>query len=173
LLHRTGFLPRTAPLRLAACALGSALLGGCTPTTGDVSGVVRLRGQAPNLDGLQLSFLGKDGRPVMAAVNPDGTYKAVGVPPGEVRVGVVWAPPDEQPTDLAAPKAKLQNQDPSRMSLSQLREWERQRLHPDAVLSAPKHKGPIPERYLDPATSRLTLTVEAGKDNPFDVDVRP
>src|SRR5262249_50970383 len=81
-------------LTLVAAAL--ATLAGCGKKTTDVTGTVTVNGKAPNLEGLGISFVGADGRPVTTAVAKDGSFKASGVPLGETQVGLTYAPPEAE-----------------------------------------------------------------------------
>ena len=70
-------VPLVLLVALAGCGGGAA--------KGDVSGTIKLRGQAPKFTGLQVIFLSPDGTQVAAPVGEDGTYRAE-VPSGEVKV---------------------------------------------------------------------------------------
>jgi hypothetical protein len=151
---------------LSALAL-VALQAGCgtNANVADVSGTVTLAGKAPNLDGLSISFLSADGRAKTADVARDGSFKVTGVPVGEAQVGLVHFPPEvQQALDKVASSRPLPEQggkvDPK------LRE-EHKQFNPAAF------KSPIPQRYLDPRTSKKSFTVEAGKENVLTWDVRP
>jgi hypothetical protein len=153
-------------------ALG--LLSGCGgPQTAEVSGTITLKGKAPNLDGLQINFLGKDGRAVSALVNPDGTFKATSVPVGEEQVGLSYTPPEMVQA--------IERLGKSRKSPEELAKGPGagMKIDPDSLKPGIKElgpgafKNPIPERYLDPRTSQKTITVEAGRDNVLTWDIRP
>ena len=73
------------PLLVGVCVLfGPAGCGG--PEKAEVSGTISLRGQAPKFTGIQVVFQHPDGVQVGAPVAEDGTYRAAGVPSGEVKV---------------------------------------------------------------------------------------
>jgi hypothetical protein len=134
---------------LAVCLCAAALLGcGGVSDRAAVSGTVTLHGKPPGLEGLQLSFMGKDGRPVMAVVGPSGAYRAGAVALGEVQVAVFYTSPEAWQAAAARDA----------------------RARPPSTEAS---RSPVPARYQDPRTSRLTLVVEAGKENRFDVDIRP
>jgi hypothetical protein len=165
LLRARGFL-------VAAIAL--TILSGCGggPATGEVSGTVTLNGKAPNVEGLQINFLGPDGRPVAADVSTDGTFKATGVLAGEVQVGLSYAPPEAAAALDRIGKARPQS--PEEAAKGPGANFDPKMLKPEFKEYRPdQFKNPIPERFRDPRTSQKTLTVEAGKDNAFTWDVRP
>jgi hypothetical protein len=154
------------PLGRAALALVLACaLTGCGPQSGTVSGKITVKNKAPNLDGLQLSFLGSDGRVAMASVNADGTYQASGVPAGVVKIGIVTqqtsdpaaVPPNVRPTDGSAPDPRA------------LARWEEQQREA-AVREAARAS--IPDKLRDPLGSGLVVTVEPNKMSTFDYDVK-
>jgi hypothetical protein len=148
-------------LAFGLCVLvGSSGCGSSVPT--DVSGTIKLRGQAPNFTGIQVVFMRPDGNQVAAPVSENGSYKASGVPSGEVKVCFAYITPEaaqagaefkasgggrlKKPGDSEAPKVK-----------------------------APGTPGPatnpIPMNLRDTSTSNLTFKVEAGKPNTFDFDI--
>jgi hypothetical protein len=63
------FIFRWAPL---GCAL-SLLLTGCAPSTGTVTGTVKLDGKP--LPTGTVTFIGSDNRPYVATISENGTYK--------------------------------------------------------------------------------------------------
>src|SRR5437763_12292637 len=85
--------PRSHRCRVFAVCLAALALGGtvgCGGGKGTVSGKVSYNGQ-PVTDG-RVSFLGPDGIPVEARIEPNGEYRAVDVPLGEAKV-LVTSPP--------------------------------------------------------------------------------
>lgn len=143
---------------LLTCTCAAAFFMGCTESTAEVSGTITIEGQAPNLKGFDIGFLGTNGRFVIAAINNDGSYKAVNVPLGEVMVNFMYTPSDSE-------KAQKKNR----------------LLRPDAdglppMLKAPtnpRSSNPIPLHLRDGSTSKLTLKVVPGSNNVFDHDVKP
>jgi hypothetical protein len=148
----------TRPAAWAVLVLALGGLTGCGgPELGTVTGVVTYRGE-PVATG-QVSFLGADGVPVCGEIDPDGTYRATGVPVGEAVVTVVLTPPREPPgaterrvtgktkdgRPILKPKA-----DPAR--------------RPKAPVTTPVGA----KKYADTRTSSLRLTVRPGV-NPFDI----
>ena len=152
-------LSRFAALFCGLCLL--AALPGCGvvgPSKADVSGTIKLRGQPPKLAGLQIVFMGEDGSMVSAPINEDGTYKAQGVPTGEVKVGF-----SSISQEAAQQGAQVKNS-------PRLRK-------PGDDNAPPKLKGtfptvnPIREDLRDPSTSNITFKVEGGKPNEFNYDL--
>jgi len=147
---------------------------GCSrgPETAEVSGTIKLKGKAPNLDGLQVNFMGKDGRPVAATVAKDGTFKATRVPVGETQVGLSYVSPEAIAAIERLDKSRPQTpeeaaQGPGANFDPKLHGPEGKEYRPSA------YKNPIPERLRDPRTSGKNITVEAHKENVLTWDVRP
>ncbi|HTU18315.1 MAG TPA: hypothetical protein VMG10_09680 [Gemmataceae bacterium] len=142
---------------LPACAWAAVCLSGCGESTADVSGKITIQGKAPDLKELDIGFLGRNGRLVTAAINTDGTYKAVGVPVGETMVSFIYTPPPSVP---ATGKHRLL------------------RPGPDGS-PPPPHPGkeadnnPIPPHLRDGSTSKLSFKVVPGQNNVFNYDVKP
>lgn len=130
-------------------AAAVALLAGCGPTVGNVSGTVTL-GDRPLAEG-QLTFFGPDNQVTTTTINPDGTYRIDGMPAGNYKV-VVLPPP-------TAPEA---------MQVLKVRGKEGKA----APVAPPKAKSPIPDRYADVTTSGLGTTIKAG-ENKYDVPLTP
>jgi hypothetical protein len=131
---------------------------GCAEPTAEVSGTITLKGQAPNLKGFDIGFLGGNGRFATATINSDGTYKAVGVPVGDVMICLIYTPSD--PAQLQK-KSRLLRPPP-----------EGPAAMPNPPLS--QHgKNPIPLHLRDGSTSKLSLTVAPGPNNVFNYDVKP
>jgi hypothetical protein len=158
-------------LRAVVLLIMLGLLVGCGAKTADVSGSVTFNGKAPNLEGLQISFLAQDGTVVCVPVALDGSFKARGVPVGDNQVGLSYNSAEFDKYSEAIAKA---------------------RKHPDEYKTAPptdakpEPKGktpdltgfkdannPIPLELRDPHTSKKTITVEGGKDNPFTWNITP
>jgi hypothetical protein len=161
-----------APLLAAFSALLLCCCGGCGPQrTTEVSGTVKLKGKAPNLQGLRISFFSENGEPVSTDVNPDGSYRAVGVPIGTVRVTLVHLSPEGAEARKAAAQARKPKA-PSDEGAGDSTSTEKK-----AVQRGKDSRNPyvmasgIPERYSDAMRSQLTFVVEAGKANIFDVDL--
>jgi hypothetical protein len=159
-------------LGLAAALSALALLPGCGGSaTGEVSGRVTLNGKAPDLDNLQISFLGQDGRPVNAPVGKDGSFRATGVPVGQVMVGLSYVPPEAQAASELAGKAR---QTPEALLQGQGGKIDPKLLQPLAKEYRPAAvRNPIPAAARDPRTSQKTVTVESGKETVLTWDVRP
>jgi hypothetical protein len=149
-------------------ALIAALAAGCGgPDAAEVGGTVTVKGKAPAVPGLTVTFMGADGRPVTAAVNPDGTYRATGVPAGEVRVGFAVAG-DADPDKAAAGSDKP--------APGESPEDAQRRVSDPRVAAAAARRAAVsaavPAKYLDPLRSGVTVTLNPGPDNTFDYDIR-
>ncbi len=149
---------RRTPALLLACGLAAVALSGCAGGgTASVSGTIKLRGQVPNVKGLSIAFFGPEGSVAAALINPDGTYKALGVPVGDVKVGFFIQPQEGAPQpQVVGPASRL----------------------PRPGASGPKGGGvaaqnPIPEKLRDGGTSGISFTVKSGGDNVFDYDIKP
>jgi hypothetical protein len=137
-------------------AFFGALAGvlGCGAPVAEVSGTIKLHGQQPKVKGLEINFVGADGRFGSATINPDGTYKASAMPGGETKVRFAYTP--DAPAGkggraaLARPGAK------------------------DAEPKAPPNsvKNPIPERLRDESTSKITVNLVPAQNNVFDYDIK-
>jgi hypothetical protein len=166
-------------LGAAVCALVLPVLSGCGASKGNVSGTVKIDGKVVSVEGLQVTFMADDGRPVCAVVEKDGTYQAVGVQPGENRVSLSYMPPDISQSMEDRAK-RIKPPDPSkevRMTPEEARQKAKdlEELAKNAgALPTPKgFKNPIPERFRDYRDSPLTFTVEGGKDMVFDIEITP
>ena len=158
---------RNVSRNMASLVLVAALtsLVSCgSATTTDVSGTIQLNGKAPNLDGLHINIVGKDGQPIAAKVNKDGTFRVRGAPLGEARVGLSYVPPE-----LVADMERLAKETAKGLPAKLDPKLERLRNH---EYLPSDYKNPIPQRFLDPRTSGKSITVEAGKDNSLTWDVR-
>jgi hypothetical protein len=79
----------------AAIALGAA---GCSPSKVDVTGRVTYNGGPLNARGGKIVFVGPDGMTQCeAAINADGTYRAVGVLAGLNGVAIFYPNPEFKP----------------------------------------------------------------------------
>ncbi len=145
-------------LRLAICCtlIGVAGCGSSPPPTADLTGTIKIKGKAPNLEGLEISFLTVDGRLNSASVAGDGTYKTA-LPAGEVKIGFVYTPYVEPGS---ARRGKGAPPMPGKGSTAKPKD-------------RPVVPNPFPDYLRDPSTSNLKCNVEAGKNNVFDYDLRP
>lgn len=127
---------------------------GCgPPPTGGVSGKITIKGEAPKLQGLEITFIAPSGQIVGCPIDEEGNYSATGVPAGQVKVGFSFTRPNAAPS-------KEKSRFPGKG---------------DAKGNAePAHdmKNPIPERLRDGSTSNLTVEVLSGKSQPFDYDIK-
>ena len=164
-----GLLSRA--LSPVCCAVLGLCLTGCggegAAKTAEVSGTVTLYGKPPVLQGLTITFVGDNAEPVVAEVQPDGTYTAPAVPVGEVRVTLLHVPPPSGAGPVGANPPGPPRPGPP------------QPPGPPPPPGPPRPptrggvppKGVIPVRYNKPETSKLTCTVEPGKKNLFDVNM--
>jgi len=135
--------------------LAAVLVAGCSPATSDVSGTIKLNGQAPKMSGLEVVFLGPGARPMSAPIDPDGTYTIKDVPAGDRSVCFAYAPPE-----LAATKGKSRLTQPGK----------------DGALpksNVPDNlKNPVPDHLREFSTSNIIYKVVAGQKNVFDYDIK-
>jgi hypothetical protein len=133
---------------LLACACAVVGAWGCSPSVTEVSGTIKIKGQPPNVKGLEINFLGADGRPASAQINPDGTYTATDVPTGDVKVCFVHVPAGGG----------------GRRSLTKPGQDDVPSVEP---------KNPIPDALRDTTTSKISVKLLAGQKNVFDYDMKP
>jgi hypothetical protein len=145
-----------------------ALIGptGCGGTgKTDVSGTIKVRGQPPKVTGIQVMFVHPDGTMVSAPVAEDGAYRAEGVPPGEVKVCFAFS--SQETAQMGAPVKAGAGGHLKKPGMS----GDEQVAVKTPGTPAPK-TNPIPAPLRDTSTSKLTVTVEAGKPNTFDYDIK-
>lgn len=130
------------------------VLSGCSPSPVDVSGTIKIKGQAPNRQGIQIVFLAPNGQMVSAPINADGTYVASSVPVGEAKVSFVY-----EPTDGNSPPKQKGRMPPKGA--------------PTEDVSKKKDANPIPDTLRDGSSSKITFKVVGGKPNQFDYDISP
>ena len=135
---------RSLAYRVMAAGL-LLFLAGCQGT-GNVAGKVTFQGK-PLVYGTVL-LIGSDSKSVQAQIQPDGSYSASGLAPGEVKVAVnspnpkrvainaAWKDPNKKPPPLEVPG------------------WFA-----------------IPQKYEDVSTSGLTIPLMSGA-NEFDIDLK-
>jgi hypothetical protein len=154
-------------VRFAAFLLGACVLSGSTgcgsPVKTDVSGTVKLNGRPPKYTGIQVVFQHPDGTLVTAPVAEDGTYKAEGVPSGEVKVCFAYITPEAAQQGAEAKAGGTRLKKPG---------GEKDAPKPKAPGTPGPSISPIPEPLRDVSTSNLTFKVEAGKANTFDYDIK-
>jgi hypothetical protein len=145
------FSPRVGPPWLLCATFLLACGAGCAKPTAEVTGTITIAGKAPNLPNLVIAFLADDGEEVTAPINLDGTYAAMNVPVGELRVGFMGGLPKGTPKGRR-PTAGADGQ-----------------IAPPIDLA----KHPIPEPLRAATTSDLKFTAEPGKANAFNYDIQP
>jgi len=138
-------------MRPNVCALALLILAqiGCSGQKGvEVTGRVTYNGSALALPGGEIVFVGPKETQVVAAIAPDGTYRAVGVPIGLNRIAAYYANPQVHQSSVKVKK-------------------------PDSVeSSSPSVVSPFltPAKYAVVDTSGLSFQV--GKGTVFDVDLQ-
>ena len=111
-----------------------------------MAGTVRHKGQTVTSG--QVSFLGADGKPVCADIQPDGTYQAKKVPVGEAIITVVRYDDTAQRGPVEKPK-----------------EWETAPfIDPKTQYDLFAPKNLLPDLYSDPATTPLRFKVQGGSN---------
>lgn len=149
-----------------------AILTGCGgPDAADVSGKLTLKGSPPNIEGLVVSFMATDGRPVTALVASDGTYKAVGVPAGEVKVGFMVASP-EPPAFLKDRPKEGESEEEFEKRRNDPKEVFKRIMANERSAKAKAATSLIPVKYRDPFKSGITTTLKPGSDNTFNFDIK-
>jgi hypothetical protein len=128
---------------------GVLLLTGCAPATSTVTGTVTLNGK-PVTEG-QVSFIFADGMVVTAMIQADGSYMAPEVPVGPARVAVYGPAVAQAEAEIIKVKGK---------------EGGKARTPPKAA------KGDIPDRYSNPDTSGLSVTVTKGETK-YEIPLTP
>jgi hypothetical protein len=125
----------------AALTLG---VGGCGSRQFDVIGKVTYNGAPLNKPDGQIAFIGPKGEQVLAAIGPDGMYRATNVSAGLNRLAIYYPNPKAQKEKAAKPKHGEQ---------------------------PPPAEPPFltPFQYGVADTSGLSVTVE--KETIFDVDI--
>ncbi|HXD87272.1 MAG TPA: DUF3823 domain-containing protein [Urbifossiella sp.] len=133
-------------------AIGLASLAGCggksKSSQGVVTGTITYKGQPVNAAGLQLyNEKSELGESINVPVNQDGTYRAADIAPGTYKV-VVLVSSGESP--LHIPKTMT---DPAKLAEAKAKQ--------EAAKTPATIK--IPSSYTMPATTKLTMTVQAGE----------
>jgi len=144
--------------RFGQCALllafgcTAAGLTGCVPTPTEVSGTIKLKGQAPTVKGLEICFMAADGRTFSAPIKSDGSYTVNEVPSGDAKVTFTYVPPSAS----APPKSRLAKPGAA-----------------EAHRASKDPPNPIPTPLRDASTSKLTVNLVAGQRNDFSYDIKP
>lgn len=132
------------PVLRLALVLALACAGGCGSRQFDVSGKVTYNGSVFDKPDGQIIFVGPRGEQVAATINPDGTYRAAGVPAGTNRVAVYYPNPKTRGERIA-------------------------KLKPGQMPPATAALYLTPAKYASPDTSELS--VEVDKETAFDVNM--
>jgi hypothetical protein len=148
---------------LVLLVLFTGLLAGCGgKKTGTVSGKITVKGKAPNIDGLQITFVGEDGRIASGSVSPEGTYTVSGVPVGVCKVGL----PVQSSAQAKAPPDRT---DDGTVDHKALAKWEAEQK---AAAAKEAKSSSVPQKLRDPLTSGLVVTVVSGETATFDYDIK-
>ncbi|QJW99449.1 hypothetical protein [Frigoriglobus tundricola] len=142
-------------------------VAGCSsePPVG-VSGTVTVKGAAPKLPGLMISFVSATGAVTTVPVAENGTYMASGLASGETRVGFAFGAAKDKKTGDPSPEDAKEQAERRRAEYDKKME-PRKKAKPNE----PPAKVPLPQRYLDPLKSGITTTLKPG-DNVLDVDLK-
>ena len=163
-------------LVLLIAALPSCSFG---PSTATITGKVTIDGEAPNLDEFYVSFFGSDGKTVMGRVQPDGSYTVQGVALGEAKVCLAYYqadPTSEQeeakrrvttPQEESPPEPKTPEE--AKALGEKLRREQLERDQRQARQMQPRL--PYAQRYADPQTSELAVTINQTRGQVFDINV--
>jgi hypothetical protein len=129
--------------------LAEVVLGGCGfgGSPNHLRGIVRLDG-VPLRSG-SVAFFGADGMPHSAPITPEGSYRIDIMDEGDVTIAVYQDP--------AVPLGFQSTARPDGAAHGR-------------VLDRPDRLTAFPERYMDPARSKLKHRVEKG-DHTFDIDL--
>jgi hypothetical protein len=150
-------LRRTLPLAFLGAAL---VLTGCARPVTEVTGNIKLRGQAPNMTGLHIVFMStSDGSMHSAPIEADGNYKAKDVPAGEAKVGFMYQP-TPQGGGGQATKSRL------------AKPGANKEAPPPTSGKSGEAANPIPKDLREPGLSNITFNVTAGQTNKFDHDIK-
>lgn len=122
-----------------ACAFLCLALAGCGYPRTDVTGAVTYNGKPIKTEGGTISFFGPDGVPVTAKIDTEGNYQAVGVCTGENKVAVNYQRPVRKPANKRVPRQDVE--------------------HVTVNEGSPFL---IPDEYIRPDTSGLTVTIDRG-----------
>jgi hypothetical protein len=121
-----------------SCAILCLALTGCGQARTEVSGEVTYNGKPIESTEGTISFFGSDGIPVAAKIDSSGKYRATGVCVGDNRVAVSYQRPVPKVPNKRVPKTG----------------------EPPVVADQGSSPFLIPDTYLKPDTSGLTVAVE-------------
>jgi hypothetical protein len=138
-------------LRAILLVLLLVALAGCSRPKATVTGKVTYKGDP--VPAGTVSFFGSRDQVASAALRPDGSYEAAGVPVGEVKVTVTTPLPG-----------------PSQEQLAKNPMVQERRQGGNMVLPSEKTVA-VPTKYSLPGTSGLSLTVVEGSQ-PFDIPLK-
>ncbi len=131
-----------------------ALVSGCGPATGDLTGKVTYKDRTVICG--TVTVVGTDGIPRQGNIEPDGNYVVTGVPAGPVKIGVVSPDPAPQPL-------------PSDLSPEELEKLRNAPGLGETVAAGPpldrRKWEPLPKHYANPNESGLTHTVQKGPNH--------
>jgi hypothetical protein len=160
-------MPHARQLRLLAALCFAVGAAGCGEGgRADVAGTIKLHGQPPKFTGIEVMFTHPNGAQVSAPVHEDGTYKAEGVPAGEVMVCFVYITPE-----AAQMGAEAQAGGGGR-KLGKPGDAEKAASKVKARGTPGPKNNPIPRELREASTSKLTVNVQAGKTSTFDYDIK-
>jgi hypothetical protein len=140
--------------RLAAMGVVLSLVAasGCGGGTGEVSGVVKYKGQP--LDGGQITFKG-GGKLIGVDLKPDGTFTATGVPTGTVKVAVSSLDGEKMVEHFRKASASGRGESKTPPPKGEASQYSK-----------------VPQKYGDPEASGLTIEVKSGKNEGVTIDLK-
>jgi hypothetical protein len=139
---------RISSLLVAAAVLAG--ISGCGPGKASVGGKVTYKGKPLAMGTVFMS--GSDGVAVTAAINADGTYRIDSMVPGLTKVGV--SSPKPVSPQIVAQARKGRPPAPNAPPPQDAANWFE-----------------VPEKYVDPRTSELTVTLKPG-DNVHNIELQ-
>lgn len=144
---------RETPNLFPTIMIGLVTVMGCGPRLGGADGTVTCGGRP--LPGGRVTFLCDGGkRPAVSAMISEGRYEVVGLPVGHARIMVETFPPANTTSSAQTAPGGL------------------------PTLATPDEKQPpgsyvrIPDRYKQPHTSGLEITIRTGRQV-YDIDLDP
>jgi hypothetical protein len=157
---------------LLTLGLGFVLLSGCGKSKAEVSGKVTIKGAPAKIEGLTVSVMGADGKPVTGTVAGDGQYVIPDAPVGEVMFSISVAGVGQGDRESAGggDDKPRPGEDPEAFE-KRLQDPKHKADQMKKTVEQGKTKGEIPEKYLTPTTSGWKTTLKSGPGNKFDLVV--
>ena len=151
----------------------SLCLSGCGTNTdvGTVKGQVTLNGHPAQIENLWITFLSADGQLSASPVDDQGLFESPEIPVGETRVGFNIAGLAAAPDENAMPFSP--SNVPTGQQTINPQELEKQMKAQQQKQSSPYDQKNLPfrKKYLDPLTSGLTISIQAGQELEFNPEI--